>query len=238
MKANPALTPLTFEPVFMERVWGGRRLESEFGKKLPTQKPIGESWEIADRPEAQSIVRNGTLRGKPLHELWSQDRDEIFGHVPDAPRFPLLLKVLDAHDKLSLQVHPPQEIASTLGGEPKTEFWYVAAADPGAELYLGFREAITRKQFEKALRDGTAPVIPGAATNLHPMEGELIKQVIEHHLATARHDAFALLGGRDPVTNAAIAIGPIDGVNADGSAEFPVHPDPGLGTEIGVRLRL
>ena len=78
MKANPALTPLTFEPVFMERVWGGRRLESEFGKKLPPQKPIGESWEIADRPEAQSIVRNGTLRGKPLHELWTQHRDEIF----------------------------------------------------------------------------------------------------------------------------------------------------------------
>ena len=156
MKANPALTPLTFEPVFMERVWGGRRLESEFGKKLPPQKPIGESWEIADRPGAQSIVRNGTLRGKPLHELWTQHRAEIFGDVPDAPRFPLLLKVLDAREKLSLQVHPPKEVASRLGGEPKTEFWYIAAADPGAELYLGFREAITREQFEKALRDGTA----------------------------------------------------------------------------------
>jgi mannose-6-phosphate isomerase len=156
MKANPALTPLTFEPVFMERVWGGRRLESEFSKKLPPQKPIGESWEIADRPEAQSIVRNGTLRGKPLHELWTQHRSEIFGDVPDAPRFPLLLKVLDAREKLSLQVHPPKEVASRLGGEPKTEFWYIAAADPRAELYLGFREAITREQFEKALRDGTA----------------------------------------------------------------------------------
>ena len=156
MKANPALTPLTFEPVFMERVWGGRRLESEFGKKLPPQKPIGESWEIADRPEAQSIVRNGTLRGKPLHELWTQHRAEIFGDVPDAPRFPLLLKLLDAREKLSLQVHPPKEVASRFGGEPKTEFWYIAAADPGAELYLGFREAITREQFEKALHDGTA----------------------------------------------------------------------------------
>ena len=157
----------------MERMWGGRRLESKFGKKLPPQKPIGESWEIADRSEAQSIVRNGPLGGKSLHELWTQYRDEIFGDIPDAPRFPLLLKLLDAHDKLSLQVHPPEKIADKLGGEPKTEFWYIAAADPGAELYLGFRESITRDQFEKALRKGTAadhvhkiPVKPGDAVFL------------------------------------------------------------------------
>jgi mannose-6-phosphate isomerase len=149
-------TPLTFEPIFMERMWGGRRLESEFGKKLPPQRPIGESWEIVDRPEAQSIVRNGLLRGKTLHELWTQARDEIFGDVPDAPRFPLLVKLLDARQKLSLQVHPPKRVAAKLGGEPKTEFWYIAAVDPGAELYLGFRESITRDQFEKALHDGTA----------------------------------------------------------------------------------
>jgi len=137
-------------------MWGGRRLESEFGKKLPAQKRIGESWEIVDRPEAQSIVRDGPLRGKTLHELWTQHRDEIFGRVPDAPRFPLLIKLLDAQEKLSLQVHPPEKIAGKLGGEPKTEFWYVAAADPDAELFLGFREPITRDRFEKALRAGTA----------------------------------------------------------------------------------
>src|SRR6059036_3444584 len=82
-------TPLTFEPIFMERMWGGRRLEAEFAKKLPPKRPIGESWEIVDRPEAQSSVHNGLLRGKTLHELWTQYRDEIFGDVPDAPRFPL-----------------------------------------------------------------------------------------------------------------------------------------------------
>jgi mannose-6-phosphate isomerase len=148
--------PLTFEPIFMERMWGGRRLESQFGKKLPPQKSIGESWEIVDRTEAQSIVRSGPLRGKTLFELWTQHRVEIFGDVPDAPRFPLLLKLLDAHDKLSLQVHPPEEVSSRLGGEPKTEFWYVAVADPDAELYLGFRESITGHQLRNALRDGTA----------------------------------------------------------------------------------
>jgi mannose-6-phosphate isomerase len=151
-----ALTqPLIFEPIFMERVWGGRRLGSELGKHLPPNRPIGESWEIVDRPEAQSVVRNGPLRGKTLHELWMQDREPIFGNVPKATRFPLLVKIIDAREKLSLQIHPPEKIAAKSGAEPKTEFWYVAAADPGAELFVGLREAMTRARFEEALRSGT-----------------------------------------------------------------------------------
>jgi mannose-6-phosphate isomerase len=144
-------SPLTFEPIFMERMWGGRRLESEFGKKLPPNTRIGESWEIVDRPEAQSVVANPPLKGKTLHELWNLNRHHIFGDVPETPRFPLLIKLLDARERLSLQVHPPEKAAAKLGGEPKTEFWYVAAADPGAELFLGFREPITRAQFKRAL---------------------------------------------------------------------------------------
>lgn len=149
-------TPLTFRPIFMERIWGARRIEAEFGKKLPPNVKIGESWEIVDRPEAQSIVANGPLKGKTLHDLWTQDRQSIFGNVAEAPRFQLLIKLLDAHERLSLQVHPPEKVASILGGEAKTEFWYVTAADSGAELFLGLREPITRDQFEKALREGTA----------------------------------------------------------------------------------
>src|SRR5438132_1074751 len=148
--------PLTFRPIFMERIWGGRKLAELFGKKLPANKRIGESWEIVDRPEAQSVVARGPLKGKTLHELWNEGRLLIFGEVPNAPRFPLLIKLLDAHEKLSLQVHPPEQVARKLGGEPKTEFWYVAAADPGAELLLGFCKPSTRVQFEKALREGTA----------------------------------------------------------------------------------
>jgi len=140
----------------MERIWGGRRLESTFGKKLPPKTRIGESWEIVDRADAQSVVAHGPLKGKTLHELWIEDRAWIFGEVPDTPRFPLLIKLLDAHEKLSLQVHPPEQLARKLGGEQKTEFWYVAYADLGAELFLGFREPITREQFESALREGTA----------------------------------------------------------------------------------
>lgn len=140
----------------MERIWGGRKLADLFGKELPAGKRIGESWEIVDRPEAQSIVARGPLKGKTLHELWTEERSSIFGEVHDAPRFPLLIKLLDAHDRLSLQVHPPVQIARKLGGEPKSEFWYVAAADKGAQLLLGLRDAMTRDQFETALREGTA----------------------------------------------------------------------------------
>jgi mannose-6-phosphate isomerase len=141
----------------MERIWGGRRLESEFGKKLPEGR-IGESWEIVDREEAQSVVANGPLKGKTLHELWSNHREEIFGLTgsPPSDRFPLLIKLLDAEEKLSLQVHPPAEIASRIGGEPKTEFWYVARAEPGAELYVGLREKITVEEFRRSLAAGTA----------------------------------------------------------------------------------
>src|SRR2546423_2369055 len=149
-------SPLSFEPIFMERIWGGRKLAELVDKKLPANKPIGESWEIVDRPEAQSVVANGPLKGKSLHELWSQDRQSIFGNIANAPRFPMLIKLLDAQEKLSLQVHPPEKIAAKLGGEPKTECWYVASAAPGAELFVGFKQRITREQFEKSLRAGSA----------------------------------------------------------------------------------
>jgi mannose-6-phosphate isomerase len=139
----------------MERIWGGHRLASLFGKRTPDTATIGESWEIVDRPEAQSVVRNGPFRDRTLHELWTRDRDAIFGNVPESPRFPLLIKLLDAHDQLSLQVHPPEKIAAQLGGEPKTEFWYVASAIPGARLHVGLRKAVTRKQFENEVRAGT-----------------------------------------------------------------------------------
>jgi mannose-6-phosphate isomerase len=162
--------PLTFEPIFMERIWGGRGLESHFGKKLPADKRIGESWEISDRPEAQSVVRDGPLKGKTLHELWTEHRKEIFGNVAGGPsrtgitRFPLLIKLLDARETLSLQVHPPADAAERLGGEAKTEFWYVARAEPSAELYVGLRHRISPEDFRCALDAGSA------ADHLHTIQ--------------------------------------------------------------------
>jgi mannose-6-phosphate isomerase len=138
----------------MERIWGGRQLESLYGKHLPSATLIGESWEIVDRPEAQSVVHEGPLRGATLHHLWCKHRPEIFGDVADAPRFPILVKLLDAHENLSLQVHPPREVAQALGGESKSELWYVTNAVPKARLYAGVKKGTTRDTFQKALEQG------------------------------------------------------------------------------------
>jgi mannose-6-phosphate isomerase len=136
----------------MERVWGGRRLESLYGKALPNGVRIGESWEMVDRPEAQSVVHLGPLRGRTLNELWMGHRPEVFGKAPDAPHFPILAKLLDAQENLSLQVHPPPEIAAKLKGEPKSELWYVADASPGARLFAGLKKGSSRATFEKAVK--------------------------------------------------------------------------------------
>ena len=151
-------TPLSFEPLAMERVWGGRRFETLLGKPLPSGATIGELWEMVDRPEAQSIVRTGPLQGKKLHELWNGHREEIFGssHLKNpSPRFPLLIKLLDACDRLSVQVHPPLHKADELRGEPKTECWYFLHASEGASVYAGLKKGVTRQGFEQALQSGT-----------------------------------------------------------------------------------
>lgn len=147
--------PLVFAPIFMERIWGGRHLKTLYDKPLPPGVCIGESWEIVDRPEAQSIVAAGPWRGRTLHELWLEDRHAVFGAMPDGPRFPLLIKLLDAQAKLSLQVHPPPAIAAELGGEPKAEFWHITHATPGAEIYVGLKKETSRSRVRSALDRGS-----------------------------------------------------------------------------------
>jgi len=135
----------------MERVWGARRLETHFGKQLPGGLRIGESWELVDREDAQSVVEDGPHAGVTLHELWRDHREAVFGPVADAPRFPLLLKILDCAEVLSVQVHPPSHAAHSLGGEPKTEMWYVAHAEPGSAIFAGLKKGATREAFEQAM---------------------------------------------------------------------------------------
>jgi mannose-6-phosphate isomerase len=163
------LYPFIFQPILMERVWGGRNLERLYRKPLPAAIPIGESWEIADRPGTVSTITNGPLVGRDLHWLMTRHGSDIIGQ-PGAmgQRFPLLLKILDARQNLSLQVHPPAPIASRLGGEPKTELWYVAHTTPEAALYVGLRQGVTRAEFERRIREGSVadcfhriPVQPG-----------------------------------------------------------------------------
>lgn len=148
--------PLVFKPLYKERIWGGRRLATDLGRDLPSGMAVGESWELVDRDEDQSGVADGPHAGMTLHELWTRHRDAVFGpDAPQEPRYPLLAKILDARETLSVQVHPPASVAATLNGAPKTEMWYLLDADPAAALYAGFRNGVTREAFETALRAGT-----------------------------------------------------------------------------------
>lgn len=149
------MTPLKFKPIFKDRVWGGRRLQELFGKPLPPGPPVGESWEISDRPGDVSVVANGPLAGRDLHSILQEHGPALLGNArAEQGRFPLLIKLLDAREKLSLQVHPPAAKASALNGEPKTEMWYIADAEPGAKLYVGLRHGVTRSVFEESLKSG------------------------------------------------------------------------------------
>jgi mannose-6-phosphate isomerase len=151
------LYPLIFKPIFKERIWGGRNLERLYKKKLPSNIPIGESWEISDREGDESIIANGALAGKSIRWLMENFRKELLGaaNVSASGRFPLLIKILDAQEKLSLQVHPPAAKAAQLGGEPKTEMWYVADAISEADLFVGLKRGATRDEFEKRIQNGT-----------------------------------------------------------------------------------
>jgi mannose-6-phosphate isomerase len=149
------LYPLTFAPLFKERVWGGRRLETLYRKQLPSMLPVGESWEVCDRPSDVNVVINGPLAGRDLHSLLEEFGADLIGRSATVNgRFPLLVKILDAKERLSLQVHPPAQRAKEQGGDPKTEMWYVASAEPGAVLYAGLRQGVTKQEFARKLSEG------------------------------------------------------------------------------------
>ena len=172
------MTPfLIFKPVYQERVWGGRALESFLGRQLPGGSPIGESWEMVDRPEAQSVVANGPWAGQSLREVITAHTAVIMG--PAWPRdrpFPILVKWLDCRERLSLQVHPPALIAAQLGGEPKTENWYIARAEPGAAVLAGLKPGVDAARFRAALMDNTA-------------------ESLVHRLPTAAEDSLLIHSG-------------------------------------------
>lgn len=147
---------LRFSPIYQDRVWGGRVLASALGRTLPREGPIGESWEIVDRPEAQSVGVGGALDGLTMREALTQHAAAIMGPGWPVERpFPILIKWLDCRERLSLQVHPPAEIAPAMGGEPKTENWFIAETSGDASLIVGLKRGTTRAAFARALVDDT-----------------------------------------------------------------------------------
>ncbi len=161
--------PLKTKPIFKQRIWGGRKLHTAFGKDLPVGEKIGESWELADLPQDKSRIANGQFAGQTLASLIERDSEAITG-AKDFPKpFPLLIKLLDAQDVLSVQVHPDLDTCRRMGkGDPKTECWYIIDAEPGAVIYKGLKSPVSREQFAQAIENGTTadllakiPVIPG-----------------------------------------------------------------------------
>ena len=140
-----------FTPIYQERVWGGRGLESSLGRDLPGGKVIGESWELVDRQEADSSLEGGS---GSLGQLRRSDPEALMGPGWPADRpFPILVKWLDCQDRLSLQVHPPAEVAPSLNGEPKTENWYIVEASPDAALLAGLKQGVSPEAFRQALEE-------------------------------------------------------------------------------------
>lgn len=149
--------PLFLQSVMQEKIWGGTKLRDEFGYEIPSDK-VGEYWAISAHPNGVSTIKNGRFAGMGLDQLYAEHR-ELFGNSSE-PVFPLLTKILDANDWLSVQVHPDDHYAMEHEGElGKTECWYVIAADEGAEIIYGhnaksreeLRQQIEKKEWDKLL---------------------------------------------------------------------------------------
>lgn len=146
--------PYKFEPIYKDKIWGGRNLERLFERPLPVGLEIGESWELADLPEGTSLVSNGPDAGRTLTEITRDLGPELLGNARPMPdgRFPLLLKLLDANDILSLQVHPDEKAVREIGpgAALKTECWYVLESRQGF-IYKGLNPGVTPDQFRRAI---------------------------------------------------------------------------------------
>ena len=153
------LYPLLFEPVLKHYVWGGRNLE-KLGRELPENKPVSESWEIAAHDDGMTIVKNGIYAGKTLEQLLSILGIDLVGYnnqrALEREKFPLLVKLLDANQRLSVQVHPDDDYAQKHEGNElgKAEMWVVLWANPDAEIIFGFSDEITPNTFQQAIVSG------------------------------------------------------------------------------------
>lgn len=152
-------SPIIFEPILKRILWGGRRLETLFGKRLGPENDYAESWEIADHPNGRSVaVQPETLAGQELGKLVAHYPQEILGTAlaERYRQFPLLIKFLDAHQVLSLQVHPDDALGHRLVGDNgKNEAWVVLHAEPGSRIYAGLKPGVTRHDFESAMKTQT-----------------------------------------------------------------------------------
>lgn len=166
------LYPLIFEPNYKNYIWGGRNLE-RFGKTIPSQEIVAESWEASCHPDGVSIIVNGPLSGVKLTDAIAQFGAAIVGTKFVNKRYPLLIKFIDANDKLSVQVHPSDEYAlvNENGEFGKNEMWFILSAEPGAYIYYGLNEGVTKDQFKHAIQNGS---VESCLNKIYVTEGDAI----------------------------------------------------------------
>jgi mannose-6-phosphate isomerase len=152
------LYPLRFEPIYQYRLWGGRHLANRFTTPLPGGGPIGEAWLLSDRDDHPSKVADGPLKGSTIRQLVEQSPEQLLGKLAGRfRRFPILLKFLDAHEKLSVQVHPADAMTDCIpaGESGKTEAWVVLETESTSRIYAGLKPGTTPKKLRQSLADGT-----------------------------------------------------------------------------------
>ena len=146
-----------FEPIYKKRIWGGQQFHALFDHGLDCNERIVESWNIVDREDEQSFFLHPNGNQQTIRSLIEGNCHEIMGPSwKKDRRFPILVKWLDCHARLSLQVHPPADIASSLNGEPKTENWYIVNCTEEAGIILGLKKGVTKLQFQEALKQNSA----------------------------------------------------------------------------------
>ncbi len=151
------LYPLKFTPILKDKIWGGSKLSTLFNKESHSGK-LGESWELSGYDDDVSVVSNGSLTGQNLNQLISEYKDKLVGNAvyeKFGNTFPLLFKLIDANDYLSIQVHPDDEVAMDRHqGFGKTEMWYVVDSEDDGELIIGFKEDYSKETYLQALHEG------------------------------------------------------------------------------------
>jgi mannose-6-phosphate isomerase len=148
------LYPFRFNPVYKDYIWGGNRIPKLFNRNLP-DGIYAESWEISTHPDGATTIANGPLAGRTLSDLLPEHKTELLGSRVKGDDFPLLIKLIDARDKLSVQVHPNDDNAEVVDGQPKTEMWYFLEGDGSAKIYCGLKPGIGKKEFLQAIQDKT-----------------------------------------------------------------------------------
>jgi len=168
--------PFRTRPYMRTKVWGGRKLVSEFGKPAPDEGPVGESWEVADLPEGQSLVADGPLTGTPLGELVDAWGEALIGTASPGSEFPLLVKLLDAADDLSVQVHPSEEDVARQfpDADSKDECWIIVGTETGGSILHGVRDGVTAEDFRRSVDEGRAAEL---LRRVHVEPGQVVRVV-------------------------------------------------------------